>query len=263
MGKAKREASARADELLKSYNVKLNPLAGTYRLSDKATGKEVNVERSGVDVGTGILAKGRRMNRLIGKNLVQKGSYANVTEPTTTTTNNNNQGNTTTGNSTIGSVPTTIKSPTIDIKPLSVGNYLEGQRRYGGYSNMWDATNPSNIEQSRYTEQGPSLDNNHINGVSNVALPSRAELVARQIKQPGTSEQQETVAATESVNNDKNLLSELENYLEYKTHRNPYPSREAREAHKAQLGITTKSPEFVTWLSKKQESQAMPSLSIY
>jgi len=76
MSKAKREASARADELLKSYDVKLNPLLGTYRLADKTTGKEVNVERSGVDVGTGILAKGRRMNKLIGKNLVQKGVYS-------------------------------------------------------------------------------------------------------------------------------------------------------------------------------------------
>lgn len=72
MGKAKQEASARADELLKSYNVKLNPVAGTYRLTDKATGKETNVERSGVDVGTSIFAKGRRANRLIGKELVRR-----------------------------------------------------------------------------------------------------------------------------------------------------------------------------------------------
>lgn len=71
MSKVKQAAAARAEELLKSYSVKLNPDAGTYRLVNKTTGQEENVERSGVDVGTGLLAKGRRANRLIGKNLVQ------------------------------------------------------------------------------------------------------------------------------------------------------------------------------------------------
>lgn len=71
MSRLKQQASERANELLKSYNVKINPDTGTYRLVNKSTGKEENVANSGVEVGTSIFAKGRRANKLIGRNLVQ------------------------------------------------------------------------------------------------------------------------------------------------------------------------------------------------
>ncbi len=71
MGKLKQQAEQRGNELLKTSDVKLDRQAGTYQLINKATGKAENLPLSGIDVGSGLFAKNRRVNRLIGKKLTR------------------------------------------------------------------------------------------------------------------------------------------------------------------------------------------------
>lgn len=80
MGKLRQQAEQRASELLKTSDVKLNRDAGTYQLINKATGKTENLPLSGIDVGSGLFAKNRRVNRLIGKSLTRDSEMSTVGE---------------------------------------------------------------------------------------------------------------------------------------------------------------------------------------
>lgn len=71
MGKLRQRAEQRATELLKTSDVKLDRDAGTYQLINKATKQAENLPLSGIDVGSGLFAKNRRVNRLIGKALTR------------------------------------------------------------------------------------------------------------------------------------------------------------------------------------------------
>jgi len=78
MRKLKQQAEQRSNEILKTSNVKLDRQAGTYQLINKATDKAENLPLSGIDVGSGLFAKNRRVNRLIGKNLTRNAEMNTV-----------------------------------------------------------------------------------------------------------------------------------------------------------------------------------------
>lgn len=80
MGKLRQQAEQRASELLKTSDVKLNREAGTYQLINKASKQTENLPLSGIDVGSGMFAKNRRMNRLIGKSLTRDSEMSIVGE---------------------------------------------------------------------------------------------------------------------------------------------------------------------------------------
>jgi len=123
MGKLRQQAEQRASELLKTSDVKLNREAGTYQLINKATGKTENLPLSGIDVGSGLFAKNRRVNRLIGKSLTRDTEMNTVGEipaqvhPSTPTPKQPEAKSTTTGDT-----KPTVSSPVEPWNSTSVQN---------------------------------------------------------------------------------------------------------------------------------------------
>lgn len=75
MSKKKLIAKERAGKLLETNQLTYGPQGQTYQLHNKETGKLSTDPMQGVDVGSGLLSRGRRMNKLIGRELVLQNSY--------------------------------------------------------------------------------------------------------------------------------------------------------------------------------------------
>lgn len=110
MSKKKLIAKERAGKLLETNQLTYGPQGQTYQLHNKETGKLSTDPMQGVDVGSGLLSRGRRMNKLIGRELVLQNSY----QPQSGNKNPNGDAATNTTGSTAGAAGTnTATSSTV------------------------------------------------------------------------------------------------------------------------------------------------------
>jgi hypothetical protein len=92
MGKKRLVARNRANELLKTHDVVIGPAGRTYQLKNKETGELYSGDLAGIKLGSGLISKNRRLNKMIGRQLT-----SNAAIPSYTTGSNNNSNTKTTG----------------------------------------------------------------------------------------------------------------------------------------------------------------------